>query len=142
MKTRKADDICGTTHHRAGTNPCEICGKAFPTQSQHTPTPWMIRPDELQEGSFQIRHETPFYRDNMLVASVIARTVDNIAEEHGGSQEANAAFIVRAVNNFDEILRALKLAHQCLESLMSGDENDYDAHQKEIEQAIAKAEGI
>lgn len=40
-----------------------------------------------------------------------------------------------------ELFRALKLAHLALESLYHGDENDYDAHQAEIEKAIAKAKG-
>lgn len=111
--------------------------------SSHTPTPWMIRPDELQEGSFQIRHETPFYRDNMLVASVIARTVDNIAEEHGGSQEANAAFIVQAVNSHEELLEAMKefvnaYPGNRVATLGNGQaRQSYDRFVK----AIAKAEG-
>lgn len=39
----------------------------------------------------------------------------------------------------EELTRALELAHLCLESLMNGDENDYDAHQTSIEKTISKS---
>src|SRR5580692_8806380 len=78
-----------------------------PETAQHTPTPWIVRPQELDENMRQIRHESS---DGL--ASVIA-TIHNetVCEEHGGDAIANAAFIVRAVNAYKEMFDLLHEIH-------------------------------
>lgn len=85
---------------------------------QHTPTPWTYENHEIWGAS------------------------KNIAEIHesksifsAGEAQANAAFIVRAVNSHEDLLKAAKMALSC----MSPDDNDITA--QSLRNAIAKAEG-
>jgi len=62
-----------------------------PAGSAHSPLPWTYR-----AGSGTV------HRNDGVSGDVVARYVD----------QANAEFICRAVNNFDELLAALKAANQ------------------------------
>lgn len=108
-------------------------------KTQHTPTPWIVRRQELDENMRQIRRESV---DGL--SSVIA-TIHNetICDEHGGNAISNAAFIVRAVNAHEELLLIIKFAKQLIRSNMNYEE--VISLQGEIAdataKAIAKAEG-
>lgn len=109
---------------------------------QHTPTPWIIRPAEVDENKFQIRHETE-RNDGMWWASVVAMTSDQICEEHGGTPEANAAYIVRAVNAHEGLLA---VARELLEAIHRGGDLQLGRSgrnsllESKVNEAIAKAE--
>jgi len=101
--------------------------------THHTPIPWRIRPQELDERMRQIRYESG---DGL--ASVIATTHNaTICEEHGGDAVSNAAFIVRTVNCHEELLAALKEAREFVSSVVQDRES---AMLGRIDQAIYKAE--
>lgn len=101
--------------------------------TKHTPTPWIMRPQELDETMRQIRHESS---DGL--ASVIATTHNaTICEEHGGDAILNAEFIVRAANNFQSMLDALKLAAD----VMYGWGDPENQILPILHKIIAKAEG-
>jgi hypothetical protein len=92
----------------------------------HTPTPWLIDPATEDEGGCLITASTS---KRWPVAWHVS--------------EANAAFIVSAVNSHDEMLAALKSARTRL--MGTGIHRQGEAHNKEdglreIDAAIAKAE--
>jgi hypothetical protein len=62
--------------------------------SEHTPTPWMALPDESG-------HET------YVVGPKSDHPVADCQFGFGSEDNANAAFIVKAVNNHDALVRAL-----------------------------------
>ena len=122
MKTRKAEPEHTVDCDIRNEGHC-ICGSVKP---QPTPTPWH---------------------------TVKARTYVHIQDERGNcvascayeEAEVNAAFIVRAVNSHEELLRVLKA---CVDSL-NRDTKDFGhevAHInyaiRDAEAAIAKAEGV
>jgi hypothetical protein len=81
---------------------------------KHTPTPWKILPggaDRIHAGKNAECHKI-----------VSCYTENEYAEKHDQSFSAedfaNAAFIVRACNNFDDMLEALKLAEPIARTLM------------------------
>lgn len=88
------------------------------TQVQHTPTPW------LKAELGVVRNEV----DNYLVARCIGDT-DQEAD-------ANAAFIVRAVNSHEAMLEALKLVVRDLKKY-----GKYEASSVYLELIISQAEG-
>jgi len=73
--------------------------------SEHTPTPWMVD-------------------DDMIITQVDAIPDDIICERTNempikhSNWEANAAFIVKAVNNHDALVKALKESRAALVALM------------------------
>lgn len=83
-------------------------------KTQHTPTPWEVM--HMTGGTWKIARPDDSFE-------AIARTWS----------EANAAFIVRSTNNFENMLSTLKYVVDSGES--------YERVQEVAEQAIAKAEG-
>jgi hypothetical protein len=66
---------------------------------KHEPTPWHFNPDFNYEGNAVIQA-----KDNFHIA-----TVNKFAESFGdGKHKANAAFIVKAVNNHEKLVEKLK----------------------------------
>lgn len=64
-------------------------------------------------------------------------------------REANAALIVRAVNNFDSLLEAVRVGLRAIDALLEGEECDHDANycwcgffadRERLRDAIAAAE--
>lgn len=119
MKTRKENRCCDDMEKHIGYKP----------QPTHTPTPWNW------DSSKTIRLGTPLKYE---VASLgLSREV----------AEANAAFIVRAVNAHEELvsfIRSLDFGNECgcpfTKSVMHDDDCHQIALEKRRDEAIAKAE--
>jgi hypothetical protein len=79
--------------------------------SEHTPTPWTLYSEEIdREGAktelaYQVDHTDPFIGRIYLLN---ARGKCPATTGCGPTSEANAEFIVRAVNAHDELVAALK----------------------------------
>jgi len=94
----------------------------------HTPTPWKAEENRV----FQIKHPT------FRIAICTSNSADYLEEK------ANAEFIVRACNNHDELLEALKESQIALYDAMHAGHLSRSYGGKvmdKIEQAIAKVEG-
>lgn len=98
--------------------------KAKGSVSDHKPTPWVLR-DTSHESHTEIT------KDGDPIGVVF-----NGLFGDGSSGEANAAFIVRAVNAHDLLLSAL---HSVINSCPA--RKEYDDIVAIAEKAIAKAEG-
>lgn len=72
----------------------------------HTPTPWMVRPDSREIWSAMLSES------NRMVAQVAAAPFAPYPTSAEGN--ANAAFIVRAVNAHDDLVKALEEAADAL----------------------------
>lgn len=141
MKTRKAW-IC--TLHEDG-----ICDGKQHGKPQHTPTPWHY--EIITQNAINIYSEN---RNDGWVANVGVKA-------SAGVNETNAAFIVRAVNENEQIHNALKSALNDSARLTLENERLKDSHEEllsqlkevrnslraalvdvtAIDKAIAKAEG-
>jgi hypothetical protein len=86
---------------------------------KHTPTPWSA---ELNDGTWDIRH-----------ANGTVAMLDKYDDE---TEQANAAFIVRAVNSHAALLEAAKEIVQDIR-----EDNDLGDTFKKLVEAIALAEG-
>lgn len=87
------------------------------SKTEHTPTPWGI---ERTRDTMWIG---PMRPDGHKVASIVFyvhRGPDYI-DEHNMRAEANAEFIVNAVNSHDEMLAALKDAKDTIHACDAGD---------------------
>lgn len=111
-------------------------------ETKHTKTPWKVTEDSTIIGSVtrNVIAECCGYSDkasNGDYASII---------EKQGTREANAAFIVRAVNAHDDLVAALEAAVRYVddvsEATIFGDNDhaDYDLLD-ELRTALAKAKG-
>lgn len=101
--------------------------------AQHTPTPWHVGDGKAARIIYG--------QDGYAIADA---TVYH--GRHGGAEEANAAFIVRAVNAHDDLVAALRKARNAIseEVLAAGDEDHptIARHARiidEIDAALAKA---
>lgn len=74
---------------------------------QHTPTPWKVT-GELDSLKIIAESKEEYACDDTLVIANVVPGDFEIAEY--GHCKANAAFIVRATNNFDKMLDLLKEA--------------------------------
>lgn len=100
---------------------------------KHTPTPWKIENQKGKNLGGMIMQQPPY---------IVSQKGNAVCSMGGGSvfyenAEANAAFIIRAVNSHGELLAALKTARSII--LHDIDETEADCCQ--IDNAIAKAEG-
>lgn len=95
------------------------------TQTTHTPTPWHVH--EIRSCPIRIHNA----KDQLVTQ------VHNAAKRESGEMEANAAFIVRAVNAYAPMVEALKeIARETTENLGN------PTHAASIaKQALALAEG-
>jgi len=104
--------------------------KVVEMEAKHTPTPWYI----WEHGT-----------DTDPSCKIFAEKA-GIVQTIGGNDEANAQFIVRACNNFDDLLEALKEYQQVIErakDLLTGDScNDIGIYDLDeiVKAAIAQAE--
>lgn len=105
-------------HHLEGCK-CEYCYDK-PMTAQHTPTPWMY----YENGSVG-RDKTPMYTIGFGIGGMLGEVVG----------EANAQFIVKAVNCHEELLEACKKALKHPENREEESEINYI-----LSQAIAHAE--
>lgn len=102
--------------------------------AHHTPLPW-----KAERGSHQTR-DPQFWQCPVVHGGL---RVANVAGTSKEEAEANAAFIVRAVNNHQRLINQLKACRNKLKDMMDDSEwcqpvGLLDA----IDQAIAKAEAI
>lgn len=130
MKTRNSHRTCGKLEHKMGCK-CDLSPQhADASSASHTPTPWSL--NLWTVGRVTIHSNA---QGDMQVCEM--------SQVHGpGTQTANAAFIVRAVN-----------AHETLINTLSQCKGYFDMQMKhlpteatkimlnDIVQAIAKAEG-
>lgn len=111
------------------------------TKVTHTPTPWILVPQG--DGSSMLAREFETGKQMnpkglRLVSHVFARG-NSLAED-----EANAAYIVLAVNCHEELLEKLKMATAWLQNISAREDRmpkglgDFS----ELQEAIAKAEQI
>lgn len=95
------------------------------TNTAHTPTPWKVGTWKDVKG------------DKTVIKSG-AIVIADIQWQLNDEEEANAAFIVRAVNNYSEMLEALKQA----QGLIRGSEYAKGEVDWIVTNAINKAEGF
>lgn len=128
---------CKKLHTRLGYKFCDYCSDnltlkekilAMPIQPHHTPTPWKI--DPLGLG-------TPWN------IGTEAHNVILVAETSDDCRNANAAFIVRAVNSHEELLTAfIRLRNEAGHFIATGKGKEFLANAYKLAtEAIAKAEG-
>lgn len=105
----------------------------------HTPTPWKV-------------YRTP----SGAIRGIGEANGDGILDHHGGfwrmgaEAEANAAFIVRAVNAHDDLIETLHEVAEFLDNQSDVEDGDYGVPRPnramqlliEVRNAISKAEGI
>jgi hypothetical protein len=91
----------------------------------HSKTPWYI-----SSGLWIVS------KPNYEIASIY-----NLPQMAEGEAEANATFIVRAVNAYDDLLAALKAALRALESPEAQRSIAFKSEREQLKAAIAKAEG-
>lgn len=91
---------------------CNRCGEqdAAPNQpQQHTATPWRVEPKQVLGMKDKITNLVGIWSDAQTSESGRSEWVAN-------TWQADAAFIVRAVNSFDKLVRTLRLV-ECLNSI-------------------------
>lgn len=99
--------------------------------SKHTPTPWTFGHSQNDN----IGDITD--KDGCLIAD----TYSNNAFD-GMTCIENARFIIRAVNNHDDILKALRFAKECFRGRLADEGYKWEGEDcKIIDAAISKAEG-
>jgi len=95
-------------------------------EQKHTPTPWIVEAgDDYFITAEGYPKDPPKVVDNNLGEDVLVALVGNQTSDCG---EANARFIVRAVNNHEVLVEALQLALR--ESGCDGDLCNYRWHEK------------
>jgi hypothetical protein len=86
---------------------------------EHTPLPWTYRPHRYDDWGY-IRGPKDGLMSVGPIAAIARGESDQSHDEHRAAgtdpYAANAAFIVRACNNFDAMLKALQAASEYLES--------------------------
>jgi hypothetical protein len=80
--------------------------------AKHTPAPWVADPDDRDGMEWNI-HVVEAARPHMRICFMTS----------DGPSEANAAFIVKAVNNHTGLVYALD---RCMIALKNRDRNDYE----------------
>jgi hypothetical protein len=95
--------------------------------SKHTPTPWFAY-QSLSENTWTVQYSGGW----------IARVLDVEPHRHG---QANAEFIVRACNSHEDLLEALKLAHDHLAVTHIDIDGSKTKELLQIEAALDRAEG-
>ena len=111
VTTMKNPCICGSWNHKS--HPTET-----PENQQHTPTPWKV--------AEPIHDSKNGYTWAVAIFSDIAKSGDKLPAEAIASDrataQANAAFIVRAVNVHEELLDLLKSLEDEFQVWVSSDD--------------------
>lgn len=81
----------------------------------HTPTPWELKPEEIDKPYIRIRGTALGRR--YKIANVLMPVYKGSHEYEIEETRANAAFIVRAVNAHDELVRKIKELINRLETI-------------------------
>lgn len=104
------------------------------TKTKHTPLPWFIMDYMDYEETKQV-----------AISDETATRYIAVLDDNDETDEANAAFIVRACNNHYELLEALENAANVLAGIATGDLKTIDRDSPALlkaRTAIAKAEGV
>lgn len=112
------------------------------SETKHTPTPWTTGPDLANCGGGQnILADTE--TENSVRIAHTSRVVYGGQELVGEPQaQVNAEFIVRAVNNHDGLLTALRDLFDLYDrGILRGDGGEVELAAHAAIMAIAKAEG-
>lgn len=121
MKNRKENrtqsKVCGCVVHFLGQDVVSIT-KCGTHQRRHTPTPWQADKCVKRQGYTIAQTAT---REHPATLVNIAQVVD------GSESEANAAFIVRAVNAHEELVIRLRTLIASIESIDSNIDHHQDA---------------
>lgn len=108
------------------------------SEVKHTPTPWKYDLGRGANPRFHIQTEAGYQ-----IASTTELARHSQAKEENEAREANATFIVRAVNSHEAFLKALRTAGKTLISLRHKEK--LDPHDRELIgltiSVIAQAEG-
>lgn len=126
-------DICMPDQHEGQTPFVDV-------QSKHTPTPWIEGKRDDSKPKAMI---DPTFHGNYINIDPGngGNGVSAVAQVIGPDREANAAFIVRAVNSHDELLSLLK---EIQEEFVAGRKLGIEPgshYALKVRDAIAKAEG-
>jgi len=102
-------------------------------KATHTPTPWKLKTEDHLDGA-------SLYSNEVYITSLEGD--NNPHQQKLGflpvdEQKANAAFIVRAVNSFEALLKACKKASFVMETMASRFPETVEL----LDKAIAQAEG-
>lgn len=92
--------------------------------NKHTPTPWMLRPqvlDEYNTGSFGL--PTIINRAKVIIPEHFDSEGNDDIDELDIRLEANAAFIVKAVNNHEKLVNTIHDLIELAEATGFGDAN-------------------
>ena len=131
MTPKPAAHVCGLQDRH--NDPCTCTTQG--TGPAHTPTPWSIDKETINDPDVVIESKS-----GCFVAQVSSDADDTEAQ-------ANAAFIVRAVNAHEELLDNIRQAIRALEAGLDdtgeciGHVSTMDCVVDDLKQAIAKAEG-
>lgn len=133
MKTKKgitceACNVKDMDHHQA----MEHLGHDY-KEPQHTPTPWHFEKGRFNSDDLSDSHIGSIVSEKDFILAAINGDAGSSEEV-----EANAAFIVRAVNAHEELLEAAKIG---LRYMKPEEKVIYGVDKKIVERAIAKAEG-
>lgn len=112
-------------------------------KTQHTPTPWAMHPIYTKGILTHWGINGVTNTETMFTSGRIVDVPRNAPNHDGPTQEANAEFIIRAVNAHNELLQACKFALGQLEGCkpLSGvHAGSLKADIEIIKAAIAKAE--
>lgn len=107
-------------------------------ETEHTPLPFEITPSEFKSNGFHYSAngcEVIEIRSNPVSEWVCAVRGDGLKQA-----KTNAAFIVRACNNHDALVAALKRARHDIIELTDAVERDHPYYPKYIDEAIKNAE--
>jgi len=107
--------------------------------SEHTPTPWAVDPGKV--GNTDIVYRNP-HNDGRGMGITIHSGIDENGYGFATNQDRiDAAFIVRAVNNFEGLLEAAKDVQTELWELKNHHQEPQGSPEQEaLDNAIAEAE--
>lgn len=107
------------------------------TENKHSPTPWHIEPKQWDHGATI----AIMAADNLMAAEISPLNPedepDMLTAERDPADQANAEFIVRAVNSHEVLLEAAKEAYR---AILQGESQFTPIARKALEKAIAQAE--
>lgn len=113
---------------------------------EHTPTPWRVMP-KAPSGGVYITGDETFQFDGRVCQQHVALTTknygDNTSSVRIGREEANAAFIVRAVNSHQRLVEALGEVMEWIDNWSPpfADDDEWPDTEEKARAALRAAEG-
>lgn len=100
-------------------------------KTNHTPTPW-VQNKIFGKPAFNIQS------GQISIAMVYENIGSNVLNDRDGEGEANAQFIVKAVNHHDELVTALSLLRDAAQRVADG----HDKHTNYMAKMCLKASDV